>query len=81
MPSEPPSPLRGRALQALRAVAAQPRGLRHQAYPSYMPALVELGLVEERHVREPGRSQPAWFLTQAGREMLVAVGRDETRAD
>ncbi|KAA0122198.1 hypothetical protein CIW48_19565 [Methylobacterium sp. P1-11] len=81
MPSEPKAPIRGRALQALRAAAAQPQGLRRSAYPSYMPALVDLGLMEERHVRGPGRSQPAWFLTRAGREMLAEVGRDETRSE
>lgn len=64
---------------ALRAVGASPRGLRIQAYPSYMPALVEMGLIEERHVRGPGRSQSAWFLTQAGRDMLAEVGSDERR--
>lgn len=78
MPSEAVAPIRGRALQALRAAAAQPQGLRHSAYPSYMPVLVEMGLIEERHVRGPGRSQPAWFLTRAGRDMLADVGRDET---
>lgn len=74
-----PKPLSAVALQALRAAAAQPQGLRHGAYPSYMPALVETGLIEERHVRSPGRSQSAWFLTRVGREMLAEFGRDETR--
>lgn len=81
MLTEPHAPIRGRALQALRACAAQPSGLRHQAYPSVMPLLVEMGLVEERHVRGPGRSQAAWFLTRAGRELLAEVGANETRAD
>ena len=81
MPTEPHAPVRGRTLQALRAVGAQPQGLRHQAYPSDMPALVEMGLVEERHVRGHGWSRPAWFLTRAGRDFLAALGRDETRAD
>lgn len=64
---------------ALRAVGASPGGLRIQAYPSFMPGLVEMGLVEERHVRGPGRSQPAWFLTAAGRKLLAAqvVGKTE----
>ena len=46
-----------------------------------MPLLVEMGLVEERHVRGPGRSQAAWFLTRAGRELLAEVGANETRAE
>ena len=48
---------------------------------SVMPLLVELGLVEERHVRGPGRSQAAWFLTRAGLEILAEVGANETRAN
>lgn len=79
MPTEPHAPLRGRALLALRACAAQPQGLRRQAYPSYMPVLVEMGLVEERHVRGVGRSEPAWFLTAAGRAVIAELGAGETR--
>ncbi|WP_210249224.1 hypothetical protein [Methylobacterium sp. WL2] len=45
MPTEPHAPIRGRALLALRACAAHPQGLRHQAYPTYMPVLAEMELV------------------------------------
>jgi len=79
MPTEPHAPIRGRALLALRACAAHPQGLRYQAYPSYMPMLAEMGLVEERHVRGPGRSQPAWFLTAAGRAVIAELGPSEVR--
>ena len=41
-------PLRGKQLAALRAIAATPGGLRLKAYPSAMPLLAEMGLVEER---------------------------------
>jgi hypothetical protein len=79
MPTEPHAPIRGRALLALRACAAHPQGLRHQAYPTYIPVLVEMGLVEERHVRGDGRSQPAWFLTAAGRGVIAELGSSEVR--
>lgn len=79
MPTQPHAPLRGRALLALRACAAQPQGLRRQAYASYMPVLVEMGLVEERHVRGVGRSEPNWFLTAAGRAVIAEVGPHEFR--
>ena len=81
MSTEPYAPIRGRALLALRACAAHPQGLRHQAYPTYMPMLVEMGFVEERHVRGVGHSQPAWFLTQAGRAAIVELEPSETRED
>ena len=81
MPTEPHAPIRGRALKALHAVAANPGGLRMQGHPSAMPMLVEMGLVESRQVRGPGRSQATWFLTQAGRSMLAEVGANEVRAD
>lgn len=80
MPTETHAPVRGLALKALRAVAANPGGLRHTAHPSVMPMLRDLGLVEERPARgRPGRL--AWHLTAAGRELLAEVGRDEVRAD
>ncbi|MCJ2126446.1 hypothetical protein [Methylobacterium sp. J-077] len=79
MPTEPHAPIRGRALLALRACAAHPQGLRHEAYPTYMPMLAEMGLVEERHVRGVGRSQPAWFLTAAGRALIAELGPNELR--
>ena len=48
MPSEPSTPVGGRHLKALRAVAASRGGLRPDAYPSALPVLRELGYVEER---------------------------------
>ena len=81
MPTEPHAPLRGRALKALRVVAANPGGLRMQAHPSVMPMLVEMGLVEARQARGPGRTRSAWFLTRAGREQLAEVGANEVRAN
>lgn len=79
MPTEPHTSVRGRALLALRACAAHPQGLRHQAYPTYMPMLVEMGLVEERKVRGPGRAQPAWFLTAPSRSLIAELGPSEVR--
>ena len=64
-------------MKALRSVAANPGGLRMQADPSVMLLLVEIGLVESRKARGPGRTRAAWFLTPAGRELLVAVGANE----
>lgn len=81
MPAEPRAPVRGLALKALRAVAANPGGLRAGSHPSVMPLLVEMGLVESRNARGPGRTRPAWFLTQPGREMLAELGMSEGRAD
>lgn len=66
-------PIRGRQLIALRAVAGAPAGLRLEAYPSMMPLLVELRLVEERaasRANHPGGR--AWFLMPEGR--LTAEG-------
>jgi hypothetical protein len=45
---EPKAPVCGRHLEALRAVAENPGGLRQEAYPSAMPALEKLGLVVSR---------------------------------
>jgi len=73
MPSEPPAPIRGRHLEALRAVAENPGGLRQEAYPTVMPILQELGYVEERATR--GRTgRRAWHLTRAERELLIVLG-------
>lgn len=65
--------LRGRALKALRAIAANPGGLRMNAHPSAVPLLLELGLVR---VRE--RGEPAWLLTVAGRQVVAERGLGET---
>lgn len=78
MPIEPPSPVRGRHLDALRALALYPHGLRSSAYSSAMPVLRELGYAEERATR----SRPArllWQLTPAGRELLVALSEKPAR--
>lgn len=73
MPTEPLAPVRGRHLEALRAVAENPGGLRHDAYPTVLPVLQELGYVEERATR--GRTgRRAWHLTPAGRGLLAALG-------
>ena len=82
MPTEPhaPSPVRGRHLDALRALALYPNGLRHSAYPTAMPVLQELGYAEER----PTRGRPVrifWHLTPAGRDLLVALGEKPARDD
>ena len=66
-------PLRGKQLAALRAIAATPGGLRITAYPSAMPLLVQMGLVEERTAsRIAHRDGRAWFLTAEGRETVKA---------
>ena len=73
------TPIRGRALQALRAVVLHPRGLRLSAHPSTMPALIELGYVVERQARWDGAKpgDMARFITPAGRELLKALGAEE----
>lgn len=81
MPTELQSPIRGRALKALRAIALNLGGLRMQAHPSVMSMLAERGLIELRQVRGLGRTRSAWFLTRAGRELLAEVGANEVRAD
>lgn len=53
MPPDPTPPLRGKPLAALRAVAANPGGLRIRAFPSVMPLLVEMGLVRMRERGKP----------------------------
>ena len=66
-------------MRALWACAAHPQGLRHRAYLTYMLMLAEMGLVQKRHVRGPGRSQPAWFLTAAGPAVIAELGPSEVR--
>jgi len=44
-----------------------------------MPMLAEMGLVEERNVRGPGRRLAAWFLTAAGRAVIAELGANEAR--
>lgn len=73
MPSEPIAPVRGRQLEALRACLLYPQGLRREAYPSAMPVLRKLGLVESRSAPGPGRRVDAWFITEAGRRHLVEI--------
>ena len=45
-----------------------------------MTLLVEMGLVEKRHVRGLGRTQAACFLTRVRRELVAEVGANEVRA-
>jgi hypothetical protein len=52
MPTEPHTPARGRHLDALRAAALNPQGVRHEAYPTAMPVLRELGYVGERPAKD-----------------------------
>lgn len=73
MPTQPKASVRGRHLEAPRAVADNPGGLRHDAYPTAMPILQELGYVEERATR--GRTgRRAWHLTRTSRDLLAALG-------
>lgn len=72
------TPLRGKQLAALRAVASAPGGLRFGAYPSVMPLLMQMGLVEERSAsRIAHRDGRAWFLTPYGKTTVRAYGEDE----
>lgn len=73
MPTEPHAPVRGRHLEALRAVALYLQGMRQDAYPTAMPVLLELGYVEERPARDR-RGQILWHPTPAGRDVPVALG-------
>lgn len=73
MPTEPPAPVRGRQLEALRACLLYPQGLRRGAYPSAMAVLRKRGLVESRSAPGPGRRVDAWFITPAGREHLAEI--------
>ncbi|MCJ2056758.1 hypothetical protein MKL09_09340 [Methylobacterium sp. J-048] len=78
MPTEPHAPIRGRALLALRACAAHPQGLRRDAYPTYMPMLVEMGLVEERRARGPG-PDAGRVVPDRGRAVIAELGPSEVR--
>lgn len=80
MPIEPPALVRGRHLEALRACAQYPQGLRHDAHPSAMPVLLELGYVEERPARDR-HGRVLWHVTRAGRDLLVALGEKPGRED
>lgn len=65
-----------RRLDALRACAANPQGLRGNAYPSVMPILEVEGLVAHRTGGRVGRAA-YWFLTPAGRALLIEIGMGE----
>ncbi|TXN43572.1 hypothetical protein FV233_17905 [Methylobacterium sp. WL7] len=67
-----------RRLDALRACAANPQGLRGGAYPSVMPVLEAQGLVTRRNGGRNGRAA-YWFLTEAGREIVREIGVDAAR--
>jgi hypothetical protein len=67
-----------RRLDALRACAANPQGLRGNAYPSVMPTLEAQGLVTRRNGGRLGRAA-YWFLTPAGREIVAEIGVDQAR--
>ena len=69
-------PVRGRALEALRAAAIHPLGLRLSAYPKAMRALVGRGFVAIRPAQYAGRKwgEQAWFLTDAGHELIRTLG-------
>lgn len=64
--------LRRKLLAALRAIAANPDGLRMSAYPSAMPILLMMGLIRMRE-----RGDPAWILTAAGNQIVADFGSDE----
>ena len=68
-----------RRLDALRACAANPQGLRGGAYPSVMPVLEAQGLVARRNGGRFGRAA-YWFLTEAGREIVREAGVDQVKA-
>ncbi|KAI9875329.1 MAG: hypothetical protein M1823_007500, partial [Watsoniomyces obsoletus] len=62
-----------------------PQGLRRGAYPSAMPVLVERGPVQERPARWKWHEfgETGWFLTDAVRELLLALDpeNDEPSTD
>jgi len=62
-----------RRLDALRACAENPRGLRAGAYPGTLPVLEVAGLVARRSSGPSGRNWH-WVLTDAGRAALAANG-------
>jgi hypothetical protein len=78
MPTEIRAPLRRLRLQALRACALYPQGMRHGAHPSAMPVLRDLGLAEERQVREQAEWK-LWFLLPVRLVPLTEVGLGEPR--
>lgn len=72
-------PLPKKQVAALRAIAGAPGGLRIKAYPSVMPLLVQMRLVEERPAtRERHPEKRAWFLTAEGRDTVRAYGADDS---
>lgn len=62
---------------ALRACAANPQGLRGNAYPSVMPVLEATGLVARRTGGRAGRAAYS-FLTPAGRVVLAEIGMGDS---
>lgn len=73
MHAEPPAPIRGKCLEALRACALYPRGMRHEAHPSAMSVLEAQGYVEQRPTRFR-RGRARWYITPAGRDLLATLG-------
>ncbi|GLS44232.1 hypothetical protein [Methylobacterium brachythecii] len=69
-----------RQLNALLSIKLNPRGLHKGSSAVTMPALVEVGLVEERpkYRRRPGET--AWFLTIAGLKALANAEPSEVRS-
>lgn len=51
MPSEIRTPLLGLQLEAFRACALYPQGMRHRAHLSIMAMLRDLGLIKDRQQR------------------------------
>ena len=76
----PDTPIKGRALEALRALILQPRGMQLARHPTSMQALAELGYVVKRQARWEGAKPGGlgWFIAPAGRELMKALGeRDQ----
>ena len=76
MPPISPAVLKRRH-DALRACAANPDGLRGNAFPSVMPVLEAAGLVTRKTGGRLGRNA-YWFLTAAGREVVAKIGMGES---
>ena len=70
-----------RRRDALRACAANPQGLRGNAYPSVMPVLEAAGLVERRRTKGHQGRATYWFLTPAGREVVSKIGTVDDRRE
>lgn len=68
------SAIHGRRLEALRDCAANPKGLPPSAHPTVMPTLIAMGLVERRTPSSNNGSLPFYYLTDAGREAIKALG-------